>query len=74
MDVAFQKNILLFCGDFEKVVYNLIKKNDNPYVECNICLEKKLLSYVDCKKKKLFDLCIENKTEFEYPICRTQLK
>ena len=40
MDVAFQKNILLFCGDFEKVVYNLIKKNNDPYVERNICLEK----------------------------------
>ena len=83
MDVAFQKNILLFCGDFEKVVYNLIKKNNDPYVECNICLEKKLLSYscyictfvgcIDCKKK-LVDLCIENEIEFKCPICRTQLK
>ena len=63
--ISYMNNIFqqwLFCEiNVKKAINNLIKGDKDPFIECNICLEKKILSFScqtctfeccsQCKKK-----------------------
>ena len=84
--ISYMDNIFqywLFCViNVKKVINNLIKEYNNSFVECNICLEKKILSF-SCQtcifeccsqcKKKLMKNCIDEDKIYKCPLCRKDL-